>query len=132
MILHAMISIDLAISAHSENENRKGKQYPKMNVLTIMQRASGVVMIPVTGLHIAGAAGFMQPPQIVHAILPPVFFAVVLMHTAVSASKAFITLGIGNAKFVKVVDVAIKVLCVATWIASVIGFYLYSFPEAAR
>ena len=63
----------------------------------------------------------MQPPKIVHAM----FYTIVLMHAAVSTSKAFITLGIGNAKFVKVVDIVVKVICAATLIAALTSFYLY-------
>jgi hypothetical protein len=125
MLVHAVISIDLAISAHSETEKRKGKSYPKLNVATILQRVSGVAMIVFAGLHVAGAAGYMQPPKLVHAILPPVFFTIALAHVAVSTSKAFITLGIGNAKVVKAVDIVVKVICAATLIATLTGFYLY-------
>lgn len=124
MLTHALISIDLAISAHEETKNRKGKKYPKMNVSTIIQRASGILMIPTAVFHIAGTAGYLQPPPVVHVIVSPLFFVVVLMHIAVSASKAFITLGIGNAKLVKAVDIVIKVICGATLIAGVIGIYL--------
>ena len=96
-----------------------------MNVSTLVQRISGVLLIPFTALHIAGAVGFMQPPEIVHAILPPLFFALALAHAAVSTSKAFITLGIGNARFIKVADIVIKVICAATLITCVIAFNLY-------
>ena len=131
MLAHALISIDLALSAHGETENRKGKKYPKMNVSTIIQRASGMLMVPATALHIAGATGAMVPPPIVHVIVPPLFFSMVLTHIAVSTGKAFITLGIGNAKFIKVVDIVMKVICGATLIAGVIGIYLRTFGEAA-
>ena len=125
MLVHAVISIDLGISAHAETEKRKCKSYPKLNIATIVQRISGVALIILAGLHVAGAAGFMQPPKLVHIILPPLFFTIALAHVAVSASKAFITLGIGNAKFIKGADIAIKVICVATLIAALTGFYLY-------
>jgi hypothetical protein len=36
-----------------------------------------------------------------------------------------ITLGIGNAKTVKAVDIIVKVLCAVTLVADVVGFYLY-------
>ena len=96
-----------------------------MNLPTIIQRASGVCMVIFAGLHIAGATGALQPPPAVHAILPPLFFVIALAHAAVSTSKAFITLGIGNARFVKAVGVIMKVICAATLVAAVIGFYLY-------
>ena len=125
MVIHALISLDLAISAHADTEKRKCKNYPKLNSATIAQRISGVLMILFTGLHVAGATGMMQPPQIVHAIVPPLFFTLALAHTAISTSKAFITLGIGNAKVVKAAEIIIKVICAATLIADVIGFYLF-------
>jgi hypothetical protein len=125
MLAHAVISIDLAISAHSGTEKHKCKSYPKMNIATIIQRISGVILIVLAALHAAGAAGFMTPPPIVHVIVPAVFFTIALTHVAVSASKSFITLGIGNAKFVKAVDLVIKVICAAALIAALIGFYLY-------
>ena len=125
MLTHACVSIDLAISAHEGAEKRKCKVYPKLNAATLFQRISGVALILFTALHVAGAAGFMVPPPMVHAIVPAVFFTVALAHAAVSVSKAFISLGIGNAKFIKAADIAAKVLCAATLAASIVGFYLY-------
>jgi hypothetical protein len=125
MLAHAVISIVLAISAHSETEKIKCKSYPKLNVATIVQRISGVLLIVFATLHVAGAAGFMHTPKAVHTIIPPLFFTIALAHVAVSTSKAFITLGIGNAKFVKAADVVVKVICAATLIAALIGFYLH-------
>ena len=125
MLTHAVISIDLGISAHSETETCKGNSYPKLNIATMFQRISGMVLIVLAGLHVAGAAGLMTPPPIVHAILPALFFTIALMHVAVSTSKAFITLGIGTAKFVKAADIVIKVICAATLITALAGFYLY-------
>ena len=132
MAFHAFVSIELVLSPYMEGEPCKCKKYLQMNVSTVVQRVSGIVMIPVTGLHIAGATGAMQPPEIVHAILPPLFFAVTLMHAAVSVSKALITLGVGNARAVKVVDVIAKILCGATLIACVVGFYLYTFSGVGK
>ena len=125
MMAHAVISIVLAVLGHKGAEKRKCNSYSKLNIPTNIQRIGGILMILFTVLHIAGTIGLLQPPQIVHAVLPPLFFALALMHVAISASKAFVTLGIGNATFIKFADILVKVLCVATWIADVIGFYLY-------
>ena len=125
MILHIMISIDLVISVYADADVTKGKKYVQMNRSTVVQRVSGLLLVVFTALHVAGATGYMTPPPIVHAIVPTIFFTVVMVHTAVSTSKAFITLGIGNAKFVRIVDVLVKLVCIVTLIADIIGFYLY-------
>jgi hypothetical protein len=125
MAVHAFISIYFAVDSQDEGEKRKFKSYPKMNHATIFQRVSGLLLIVFTALHVAGASGAMHPPQIVHAVVPPIFFTIALAHAAVSTDKAFITLGIGNAKFVKIVSIAIKLICAVTLIADITGFYLF-------
>ena len=129
--LHAVLSILLVILGRKGAEKRKCKSYPKMNSSNIMQRVTGIGMLLLLGLHIAGAANHFQP-KILHTIMHPLFFGVCSMHIAVSVSKAMITLGIGNAKTVKIVDIIMKILCAVTWIASVIGFYRCLFLGVAR
>ena len=126
MAAHAALSIALGILGHKGAEKRECKEYPQMNIPTIMQRFSGILMLPLTTLHVLGTVGILHPPKLVHTLLPPVFFAIVLAHTAVSVSKALITLGIGSAKFIKTADIIAKALCAATLLASVIGFIPYS------
>ena len=124
-LVHAFISIDAVVSRLMSGEGNKGKRYLKLNRAMIVQRVSGALMALFTALHIAGAIGAMTPPKIVHGIVPPLFFAIVMVHVAVSTSKAFITLGIGNARFIKISDVLIKVICALVLIADVAGFFLY-------
>ena len=125
MMLHAIISIVLAFLGHKGADKIKCKGYSNLNKITYIQRFSGVVLIPLTVLHVLGTVGVMNPPQIVHAILPPVFFTICLMHVAISTNKAFVTLGFGNAKFIKIADIVMKFICGATLIADITGFYLY-------
>ena len=54
------------------------------------------------------------------------------MHAAISTGKAFITLGIGNARVLRVVDGIMKVLCGLTFAAALVGFYLCLFVGVAR
>lgn len=124
MALHAITSIILAVLTH-KGAKCKGKGYASLNKQTYIQRVSGILLIPFTALHVLGVVGITNPPQLVHAILPPLFFAFSLMHVAVSVSKAFITLGIGNAKAIKAIDIAVKMLCAVTLVADIVGFYLY-------
>ena len=131
VVVHAIISIVLGILGHKGAEKRKCKEYVKFNVPTMIQRISGVLMLILLVLHIVGASNYYQP-KILHAVLHPLFFAIVLAHVAVSVSKAMITLGIGNLKAVKIVDVVVKVICILTFIASVLGFYLCLFVGVAK
>lgn len=125
--LHVFISIDLAISAHQGTEKRKVKSYGKLNRATIFQRISGVLMLVFVPLHVANFAGFLHLPRIVFVTVPIVFFTIVLAHAAVSTNKAFVTLGIGSARFIKVVDIVVKVICLVTLIAALTGFYTFMF-----
>lgn len=124
-VIHAFIGIDLAVTGIMEAAKHKDKNYPKMNASTLVQRISGILLLLFVPLHVAGAAGFMHPPKIVQATVPLGFFTIALAHVAVSASKALITLGIGSAKFIKAVDIVVKIICAATLIAAITGFCLY-------
>lgn len=125
MFFHVFICVDFIVTGIMESAEHKCKKYPQMNKSTLVQRISGALLIVFAPLHAAGAAGYIQPPKVVHAIIPPLFFAIALIHASVSVGKALITLGIGSAKFVEVADIAAKVICAATFIAAVTGFYMY-------
>lgn len=127
MALHAIISIELAMTAHQVVEKKDVASYPKKNVATVVQRISGMLLIVLTALHIAGTAGPLQPPQFIHAVLPVLFYIVAFAHVAISTSKALITLGVGNAKVIKAFDIIVKVICALTLVADIVGFYLYLF-----
>ena len=131
MTLHAVISIVLAFIGHKGAEKREVKSYQKLNAGTILQRITGMLRVLLIGLHIAGAFNHFQP-KILHAILHPIFFIMALVHIAVSTSKCFITLGIGNAKAIKIIDIVVKIICNLTIIACIVGFYLCLFVGVAR
>lgn len=125
MLVHAIMSIVLAVLGHKGAEKRKCNEYKKLNRATNIQRIGGILLIIFTILHVLGTIGITQTPRAVHMVLPPLFFAVALMHVAVSGSKPFISLGIGSAKFIKIADIVIKIICALTLVACVIGFYLF-------
>ena len=131
MLLHAILCIILLIKSRKGVKKTKYKKYSELNIETNIQRITGVLIILMMGLHIAGAANHYQP-KILHAIFHPLFFAVALAHVAVSVDKAFVTLGIGNAKLIRVINVTIKIICSATFVAGVIGFYICLFVGVAR
>lgn len=125
MVAHAIISILQGILGHKGAEKRKCNTYPRQNAATLFQRIGGILLMLFTIPHVLGATGAIATPPLIHAIFPPLFFTLALAHVAVSASKAFITLGIGNAKFIKGVDVFFRVLCAGTLVADIVGFYLF-------
>ena len=131
MVVHAILSIILFIKNRKDAEKNKHKKYSKLNKETYAQRITAILIILMMGLHIAGAANHFQP-KILHAILHPLFFAVALAHSAFSVDKAFITLGIGTAGFIRTVNIVIKMICCATFVAGVIGFYICLFVGVAR
>ena len=124
-VVHALLSIGLLIAGNKDRTSIKGRHYPKQNVPMIIQRVSGVLLLIFSWLHIAGTVGIMTPPPLVHDIVPPVFFTIAMAHVVISTPKAFITLGIGNAKFIKALSIAIRVLCLVVLIADIAGFYLH-------
>ena len=123
VVVHAILSIVTAILGSGGKTNQKGNEYKKANIKTIIQRVFGVLIILLLVLHIIGMQNYLAP-KILHSIVHPIFFLVVYAHTAISFSKAFITLGIGNAKFIKVMDIVMTILCILIFIASVVGLYL--------
>lgn len=131
MGIHAVISILILLFSQKGKEKRKYNKYAKMNLPTLVQRVSGILMLLLLVLHIVGSSNHFQP-KLLHAILHPIFFTSALAHTSVSASKALITLGIGNTKVVRVVDVIMKVICGVLLVAGVAGFYICLFMGVAR
>ena len=123
VVVHAILSIVTAILGSGGKDKSNSKEYKKENIKTIIQRIFGVLIVLLLVLHIMGMQNHLEP-KILHSIVHPIFFLVVYGHTAISFSKALITLGIGNAKFIKVVDIVMTILCILIFIASVVGLYL--------
>lgn len=126
MVVHAVISIAEAVIGHKGAEKRKCNSYSILNLPTYVQRYTGIAMLIFMAIHIVGAFKYYQP-MILHAVVQPLFFSIVLVHVAISVSKAFISLGIGTAKVIKTVDIVMCIVCFIVFIASVTGFYLCLF-----
>lgn len=130
VVLHAVLSSAMGIMAHKGVEKQKHNVYSKLNMRTMIQRMSGIVILILLIAHVIGAATHFHP-QWIHAVLQPLFFVTALAHLAVSGSKAFITLGVGNAKFIKILDTVFPVLCGIIFLAGIAGFYLCLFGGVA-
>ena len=123
VIVHIIISIVTAILGSGGKSEIKGTMYKKENVKTIVQRIFGGLILLLLVPHIIGMGNRLAPKGL-HSIIHPIFFLAVCGHTGISASKAFITLGIGNAKTIKVIDIIASILCILIFVASIIGLYL--------
>lgn len=130
MTVHMVLCIILWISSQKDANGTKHKEYFKLNAETYVQRITGLLIILLIVLHVLGAANHFQP-KMLHAILHPLFFAAALAHVSVSFSRAFISLGIGNAKAIRIIDVSTKALCCVIFAAGVIGFNLCLFLGVA-
>lgn len=136
VLVHALLSIAILVRDRrgakiqalegQAPKTQAPKTYPKQNIPTYIQRISGVLMLVLLGFHIAGKVTSFQP-AILHAIIQPVFFAAALAHISVSVSKSMITLGIGTAKIIKIIDIIMAVICGVILVAALIGFYLCFF-----
>lgn len=131
MAVHVILSAVIMLTCRRGKRGEKDKKYLRLNIETYIQRGTGILMLLMLGLHIAGSFNHFQP-KLLHAALHPVFFAVSLLHVSVSAGRALITLGVGGAKTVRAVNIAMHILCGATFVAGAIGFYLCLFVGVAR
>ena len=118
--LHAVLSIVTAILGSGKKTNKKEKFYKKENIKTLLQRMTGMLMVVLLFAHIFGMQKWLIP-HLLHTIIHPIFFLAVYVHTAISCSKAFVTLGIGNAKTIKVLDVAMGIFFALLFVLSVVG-----------
>lgn len=126
MVAHAAISIYQAIAAEADAEEVKIRQYPKQNSATMVQRATGILLVVLLALHVTSGSNHFQP-KLLHAFVEPLFFAAAFAHVSVSLSKALITFGIGTAKVIKAVDVVMKIFCGAALVFGVVSLYIYLF-----
>ena len=121
--LHAILSIVTAILGSGKKTNKQEKFYKKENIKTLLQRMTGMLMVVLLFAHIFGMKKWLVP-HLLHTIIHPIFFLVVYVHTAISCSKACITLGIGNAKTIRIIDVVISIFFALLFVVSVVGLCL--------
>ena len=118
--MHVIVTIIMIRSGHDRG---KGLRYPGLNIRTIIQRASGVLMILILHLHIknfdilSGTAG--TPWFTVMQAVQVLFYGTVMLHIAASAGNALITLGvITSEKARRRSDIAVWIACAVLFIAA--------------
>lgn len=120
--LHAILSI---ISVFFMNSGTGIGKYKSQNKNTIIQRATSIVIAIMVHPHLK-AFGFIiakqplpVPAKVGLIVTQIIFFGAILLHLAVSFSKALITLGlIRNEKAEKRVNLIMNIICAALTIFS--------------
>ena len=120
--LHILLSCYGVFVLHDKGN---GLKYPALNVRTVIQRISAAVMAVLLVLHLNTFTALKNTSQTNRVLffavlgLQLLFYAAALLHTGVSVSNAFITLGlIGSSKGRKKLDVAVWILCVILFAAA--------------
>ena len=132
-VLHVILSAVIVFKMHDGSRLRT---YPKVNIRTILQRASGcgiLVCLPVhifTGGLIAGHAGGPGLLTLLIAV-QLLFWVMVFTHISVSFTRALITLGaVQSRRAQRIIDVIVWCVCGAGFIAAslvVIRVQMYLF-----
>ncbi len=122
VVLHVFMSIYIVSFVHDRG---KGMKYPALNARTLIQRISAVVMTVLIIFHmntfklLSQNAKTNLPLFVIVLIVQIIFYASVLLHVAVSASNAMISLGIiasDNAR--KRTDVIVWIICAVLFAAA--------------
>ena len=120
--LHILLSAFIVFISHDKG---KGIRYPALNIRTLLQRISAVAIAVMLILHmntfvaLSATAGTSRALFVTVLIVQVLFYLTVFVHIAVSASNAFITLGIiSSGKARKTLDIIIWILCVILFAAA--------------
>ena len=124
IIAHAAVSLYIVFT---QGDGFKFDKYPARNIRTHAQRISGLLMIPSFFVHfrtfglLMSAATSGSPALLkLFFAFEAFFFAVVLLHSALSLSKAFITLGlIVTEKALKKADIVIFIVAAVIYAVAV-------------
>ena len=112
MCAHAVLA---CISVCGRHDSQK-IAYPKLNMRTVLQRASAAAAVILLLFHVFSFAILTKTAgsifYYVGEALQLAFIGAMFLHVAVSFSKAFITLGlVGDEKKIKIIDIVCAVLC---------------------
>lgn len=119
MALHVILSMMSVFILH----DAKKVTYKKLNIKTVLQRVSGVLIVLLLPLHIfsfgilkssVGGIGY-----ILTEIAQILFYAALLCHIALSFSNSLVTLGyLADMRKKRIIDVIVTVISVIMFIAA--------------
>lgn len=131
MFLHVLISICIFFFS---SDGSSLLRYPRRNISTIVQRASAVLIIVLVHMHISNYAHMatgetLTPAEaLFNCLIECVYILSVFAHTAVSFSKALVTLGLvrsvrASVRLERIVYAVCAVLAAAA-VFAVIRFFI--------
>ena len=123
--LHAILSMIIVFVMHDS----KSVAYKKLNIRTVMQRISAVLILVLLPLHIfsfsllkrsVGSVGYVGGVgYVLVEAAQIIFYAMLSCHVALSFSNALVTLGrLSDIKKKRVIDVVVCVICLLLFIAA--------------
>ena len=122
IVLHIFMSVYIVMFVHDRGN---GMKYPALNARTLIQRISAVVMAVLVIFHmntfnlLSQNAKTNMPLFVLVLIVQIIFYASVLLHVAVSAGNALITLGlISSGKARKCTDIIVWIICAVLFVAA--------------
>lgn len=124
--LHAVLGMGIVFLS---GDGSRLSDYPKQNVRTILQRVSAALIFPLLFLHTKTfdlLRGFAEKgawfPFYLMIFVEVCFFGTIILHVAVSITRAFITLGwLQSEKTMRILDRVIWVICALAFIVSAVA-----------
>ena len=117
--LHVILSLISVFVLH----DAKKVSYKKLNIKTVIQRVSAVLIVLLLPIHIL-SFGLLQSSvggigYILTEIAQILFYAALCCHIAVSFSNALITLGyLTEMRRKRIIDIAVAVICAILFLAA--------------
>ena len=126
MVLTCVHAVCAMLSVFLQADGTRLNLYPKLNRRTVLQRVSAALILPLLILHIntyemlrASAESGRWVRFALLLLSQVLFYAVVMTHIAVSASRGLITLGwLASPEKQKKIDRAVYILCAAAFVIS--------------
>lgn len=128
LLVHILLSIIIFFFAHDGSDLK----YARLNIGTILQRATAIIMMIFIHFHMKAYAHVVTGQVLscgmtaFRMITEFLFFAAALAHIAVSTGKAFITLGLARSeKAIQTINKVSYSICTILLLASALGMLLF-------
>lgn len=136
-LAHVLISVGVVFIMHDGAEYRR---YGRLNIRTILQRVSGLVILLLVYPHVQLFAGFIYEylplsmgKKTLVFLVEALFFCAIYVHLGVSFSRSLITIGaLRTETGERRTDLAAKIVCIAGGAVALVAllYFLVNWPVA--